>query len=110
MRLQDELEDFFTIGVEDGDENFLSHRKNPVNHWPYLSIITRGYLAAAATSFFSEGGFALVVIFWCHQMKNESSYCRSLYLPTCFCGNSFSLVLQFVMTKPLPMIQFQQRI
>lgn len=58
VKHQDELEDYLSIGAENGDENVLSYWKQHANEWPNLSIMARDYLAATATSASSERGFS----------------------------------------------------
>jgi hypothetical protein len=58
VRHQEKLENYLSIGPEDGDENVLLYWKQHTNQWPNLSIMARDYFAATATSASSERGFS----------------------------------------------------
>ncbi|EFX68740.1 hypothetical protein DAPPUDRAFT_329813 [Daphnia pulex] len=68
VRHQEKLEDYLSIGPEDGHENVLLYWKQHANQWPNLSIMARDYLAATATSASSERGFSTNrATFWVSQ-------------------------------------------
>jgi hypothetical protein len=67
VRHQEKLENYLSIGPEDGDENVLLYWKQHTNQWPNLSIMARDFLQLLQQVLPAKGASALGATFWVSQ-------------------------------------------